>query len=73
MPGIFEISCGYHGDDGRLYINYNADRDVEQSLQIDDGGGYGVDVTVGIGLDLRTGKAFVTRNGRKLNTGTSPL
>ncbi|KAF1350490.1 ankyrin [Lizonia empirigonia] len=67
MPGWHDISCGYHGDDGALFINSG----TGQCPTADFGpsGMYGVGDTVGAGLNMATGEVFFTLNGVRRNAG----
>jgi hypothetical protein len=69
MPGWCDISFGYHGDDGKLFINDGTG--LEPTSDFGSQGEFGAKDTVGIGLNLETGEGFVTRNGKKLNVGKS--
>lgn len=67
MPGMSEGSWGYHGDDGRLYIDDNFGRQVTRVSG--KRGRFQAGDVVGCGLNMRTGDGFCTLNGEKLNTG----
>lgn len=68
MPGWYDISFGYHSDDGSLYVNFG---EKGQNPTSDFGlqGQYGIGDTVGVGLNLETGEGFVTHNGIKKDVG----
>lgn len=57
LPGWAPDSFGYHGEDGSLF--YNQTQDIRQR-----GSRFGVGDVVGCGVDYRTSRLFVTRNGR---------
>lgn len=68
MPGWYESSFAYHGDDGELFINFE---EMGQSPSNDFGsqGKYGVGDTVGAGINTVTGQGFFTLNGKRLDIG----
>jgi hypothetical protein len=74
MPGWYKNSWAYHGDDGVLYLNnassdspsYKADR---PSDDFGANGEFGANDVVGVGLNLETGKGFVTLNGKLRDVG----
>ncbi|KAJ8108493.1 hypothetical protein OPT61_g8136 [Boeremia exigua] len=67
MPGWYDISCGYHGDDGALFINSGTGKFPTNDFG--PSGMYGVGDTVGAGLNMATGEVFFTLNGVRRNTG----
>jgi hypothetical protein len=68
MLGWDEGAWGYHGDDGLVY-EFN-DRSVGLRLQHDGETTYGKEATVGCGVDFGNEKAFFTKDGKLLGTGT---
>ncbi|KAH3958115.1 hypothetical protein HBH92_210860 [Parastagonospora nodorum] len=74
MPGWYRSSWGYHGDDGAIFLN-NANSDFsyykKESPSDDFGakGEFGANDIVGVGLNLETGKGFVTLNGNLRDVG----
>lgn len=75
MPGWYFMSWGYHGDDGRLFVN-NGEGDLvettEPSSHFGAPGRFSSPDVVGVGINLETGEGFVTLNGEKRNVGESP-
>ena len=67
MPGMSEGSWGYHGEDGRLFVDGDLGRKV--STATNDPGWFRAGSVVGCGLDMTTGDGFCTLNGEKLNIG----
>ncbi|KAM0435852.1 hypothetical protein ACHAPT_002743 [Fusarium lateritium] len=67
LPGLFERSWAYRGDDGELYIE--PDPGDVPSSDFRDNGKFGGGDVVGVGLNIETGEGFCTRNGKKLNMG----
>lgn len=67
MLGLSAISLAYNGEDGALFVN--SSEGSQPNTTSVPGGAYGADDTVGIGLDLDTGKGFVTRNGERMDLG----
>lgn len=67
MPGWHDISCGYHGDDGALFINSGAGQCP--TADFGPSGVYGVGDTVGAGLNMATGEVFFTLNGVRRDAG----
>ena len=75
MPGWYGYSWGYHGDNGALYINADTSdspaseqypsKDFSSEVQ------FGTGDTVGVGLNVMTGKGIVTLNGKKKDIGKS--
>lgn len=74
MPGWYRVSWAYHGDDGALFLN-NANSDspfYKTDRPSDDFGAKGefrANDVVGVGLNLETGKGFVTLNGKLRDVG----
>ena len=66
MPGWFKGSWAYHGDDGLLFVEGDY-----RSPSPDFGarGQFGAGDTAGVYLNLETGEAFCTRNGRMMKMG----
>ena len=69
MPGWFKGSCGYHGDDGYLYIEQDFSTEPF-SQDFGTQGKFGAGDTVGVYFNLKTGEAFCTLNGVKLDMGS---
>ncbi|KAH6970509.1 ankyrin repeat-containing domain protein [Ilyonectria sp. MPI-CAGE-AT-0026] len=67
MPGWFDGSWAYHGDDGKLFIEsgYGAVPTPDFGAP----GEFGADDVVGACLNLETGEGFCTLNGKKMNMG----
>ncbi|KAF5624572.1 serine threonine phosphatase 6 regulatory ankyrin repeat subunit A [Fusarium sp. NRRL 52700] len=63
LPGWHEGSWAYHGDDGGLYVEdrWPASRESDQTFDVDD--------VVGCGMDFETGKGYRTKNGVFLDSG----
>ena len=68
MPGWYNTSFGYHGDDGGLFINDGAGAQAP-SNDFGSGGVYGLDDTVGAGINMETGAGFFTLNGKRRDVG----
>ena len=74
MPGWFKSSWAYHGDDGALFLNsahsdspfYKTD---DPSDDFGAKGEFGANDIVGVGLNLESGKGFVTLNGKLRDVG----
>ncbi|EEU34422.1 uncharacterized protein NECHADRAFT_102067 [Fusarium vanettenii 77-13-4] len=68
LPGDFARSWGYEGNDGNVYFG-----DLVAPSEAGHNGGrashFGAGDTVGVGLDLKTGKRICTLNGRKIDFG----
>jgi hypothetical protein len=68
------VSWGYHGDDGGIFLN-NANSDSRFYNKDDPSEHFGVkgefraNDTAGVGLDLKTGKGFITLNGEMRDVG----
>jgi len=57
MPGWYDESCGYHGDDGqKFHFEYKGQGKPYGPVYADGD-------TVGCGVDLKTGNVYFTRNG----------
>ncbi|KAJ3540951.1 hypothetical protein NM208_g4824 [Fusarium decemcellulare] len=69
MPGWFPRSWGYHGDDGKLYIESGSS--YSPSPEFGPAGVFGSGDVVGACLNMETGQGFCTRNGTRLNMGTA--
>ncbi|RTE82800.1 hypothetical protein BHE90_002705 [Fusarium euwallaceae] len=69
MPGWFKGSWGYHGDDGRLFIE--SDTGAAPSSDFGEDGEFKSGDIVGACLNMDTGQGFCTRNGKKLNMGNA--
>jgi hypothetical protein len=73
MPGWYQYSWAYHGDDGAIFLNANPDVPwYKKDTPSDDfgaNGEYAANDTIGVGLNLETGKGFVTLNGEKRDVG----
>ena len=67
MPGWYKGSWGYHGDDGKLFIENGYG--VEPSEDFGAPGTFCAGDVVGVGLNMNTGTGFCTRNGKKLAMG----
>lgn len=67
MPGWYDISCGYHGDDGALFVNSGEGLTPTDAFGVE--GMYGAGDTVGAGLNMTTGEVFFTLNGQRLDSG----
>ena len=63
MAGWKAESCGYHGDDGKKFYNNGRGKIF--------GPTFGVDDTVGAGLDLASRSCFFTKNGLLLGVAVS--
>lgn len=70
MPGWFDGSWAYHGDDGKLFIGQGRG----EALTPDFGasGKFGAGDVVGTCLNLETGEGFCILNGKGLNMGELP-
>lgn len=68
MPGWFEGSWAYHGDDGKLFLE-SGHPGISPSADFGTKGKYGAGQVVGVGLDLETGEGFCTKDGVKLDMG----
>jgi len=66
MPGWFEGSWAYHGDDGLLFVEagYNT-----PSSNFGPWAQFGEGDTAGVYLNLETGEAFCTLNGDMMKMG----
>jgi hypothetical protein len=69
MPGWYDMSFAYHGDDGGLFISVGFGRNP--TTDFGTRGTYGVGDTVGAGLNLETGEGFFTLNGKRKDAGKS--
>ncbi|KAJ4401067.1 hypothetical protein N0V91_008208 [Didymella pomorum] len=67
MPGWYDMSFAYHGDDGGLFISVGFGRNP--TTDFGTRGTYGVGDTVGAGLNLETGEGFFTLNGKRKDAG----
>ncbi|KAK7422447.1 hypothetical protein QQZ08_009499 [Neonectria magnoliae] len=70
MPGWFDGSWAYHGDNGKLFIG----SDYEGVVPTPDFGAPGefsAGDVVGACLNLETGEGFCTLNGKKMNMGNA--
>jgi len=67
MPGLDRISFGYHGDDGKLFLDTGYP--AVTSSDFGPEGQYSTTDTVGIGLNMDSGEGFVTLNGAKMDVG----
>lgn len=67
MPGHFEKSWGYHGDDGKLFVE--GAKGFTPNDNFGSSGTYSKGDTVGVYLDTKTGRGFCTKNGKKLDIG----
>ncbi|CAG9996190.1 unnamed protein product [Clonostachys byssicola] len=65
MPGWFRRSWAYHGDDGKFFID--TDFGDIPSADFGDSGKFGQGDIVGVGLDMKSGHKFCTRNGKRLD------
>ncbi|KAM6516370.1 hypothetical protein FALCPG4_014554 [Fusarium falciforme] len=65
MPGWFKGSWGYHGDDGKLFI------ESAGAIPSSDFGDSGKFKSGDVCLNVNTGQGFCTRNGKKLNMGNA--
>ncbi|KAM6506325.1 hypothetical protein FSOLCH5_013313 [Fusarium solani] len=70
MPGWFEGSWAYHGDDGKLFIGPGYG--LVPTSDFGAPGEFGAGDVVGAGLNLETGGGFCTLNGKKMNMGELP-
>ncbi len=68
LPGWERGSWGYHGDDGRLFVESSTGS--EPTADFGDAGKFHSRDVVGCGLDMKTGEGFCTRNGKRLDMGT---
>ena len=66
MPGWFDGSWAYHGDDGLLFVETGHST---PSSKFGPWTQFGEGETVGIYMNLETGEAFCTLNGRMLRMG----
>ncbi|KAF5012140.1 hypothetical protein FDECE_1789 [Fusarium decemcellulare] len=69
LPGWFQRSWGYHGDDGGLFIESGSRH--SPSPDFGPAGMFGSGDVVGACLNMETGQGFCTRNGRRLNMGNA--
>ncbi|KAI8655590.1 Protein SSH4 [Fusarium keratoplasticum] len=69
MPGWFKGSWGYHGDNGKLFIESRTG--ATPSSDFADSGKLKSGDVVGVCLNVNTGQGFCTRNGKKLNMGNA--
>ncbi|KAH7146763.1 ankyrin repeat-containing domain protein, partial [Dactylonectria estremocensis] len=67
MPGWFDGSWAYRGDDGMLFIE--SGRGVAPAPDFGAPGEFGAGDVVGACLNLETGEGFCTLNGKKMNMG----
>ena len=67
MPGWFPGSWAYHSYDGQLFLESAHGR--IPSSDFGPPGEYGAGDTVGVGLNLTTGKGYCTLNGKRLDVG----
>ncbi|KAF5571075.1 serine threonine phosphatase 6 regulatory ankyrin repeat subunit a [Fusarium phyllophilum] len=67
MPGWFERSWAYHGDDGLLFVD-SGDGDLP-SQDFGEQGVFGSNDIVGVCLNMKTGQGFCTKNGKPLDMG----
>lgn len=67
MPGWAPQSWGYHGDDGKKFLEGNSGESVSNHDDV-----YGTGDVVGCGVDFVTSSAFFTKNGEKLGKFDSP-
>ncbi|KAG5751047.1 hypothetical protein H9Q70_006325 [Fusarium xylarioides] len=67
MPGWFERSWAYHGDDGLLFVD-SGDGDLP-SRDFGEQGVFGSNDVVGVCLNMKTGQGFCTKNGKPLDMG----
>lgn len=67
LPGCFQGSWAYHGDDGGMFTGTGLMR--TSSRDFGDSGKYSAGDVVGVGLDLLTGEGFCTLNGEKRDVG----
>ncbi|KAJ4185971.1 hypothetical protein NW759_016963 [Fusarium solani] len=70
MPGWFDGSWAYHGDDGKLFIGPGYG--LVPTSDFGAPGEFGAGDVVGAGLNLETGEGFCTLNGKKMNMGELP-
>lgn len=70
MPGWFKGSWGYHGGNGKLFIESRTG--AAPSSDFGHSGKFKSGDVVGVCLNVNTGQGFCTRNGRKLNMGKLP-
>ncbi|RSM18641.1 hypothetical protein CDV31_002570 [Fusarium ambrosium] len=69
MPGWFKGSWGYHGDDGKFFIESGTG--ATPSSDFGENGEFKSGDIVGACLNMDTGQAFCTCNGKKLNMGNA--
>lgn len=69
MPGWFDGSWAYHGDDGVLFIE--SGNGVAPTPDSGAPGEFGAGDVVGACLNLETGEGFCTLNGKKMNMGNA--
>ncbi|KAF4884743.1 Ankyrin-3 [Colletotrichum fructicola] len=67
MPGWFEGSWGYHGDDGHVFAGF-AGGSIPSS-DFGDSATFQAGDVAGVCLNVETGQGFCTRNGNRLNMG----
>ncbi|KAK5659028.1 hypothetical protein OQA88_1115 [Cercophora sp. LCS_1] len=72
MPGWFESSWAYHGDGGNPFIESGFHTEPP-SQDFGTQGQFGAGDTVGVYFNLKTGEAFCTLNGNKMDMGSPPL
>lgn len=70
MPGWFKGSWGYHGDDGKFFIESGSG--ATPSSDFGDSGRFKSGDVVGVCMNVNTGQGFCTRNGKKLKMGKLP-
>ncbi|KAM7212774.1 Ankyrin repeat-containing domain protein [Rhypophila decipiens] len=70
MPGWFKGSWAYHADDGQIFIE-SGQHIRTVSRDFGPRGQFGAGDTAGVYLNLNTGEAFYTLNGKKLDMGPS--
>ncbi|KAJ4265329.1 hypothetical protein NW762_004614 [Fusarium torreyae] len=70
MPGWFERSWAFHGDDGGLYMN-SGEEMIEPSGDFGKKAVFKKGDFVGVQLDTGTGMGICTRNGEMLNMGNA--
>lgn len=72
MPGWHPGAWGYHGDDGKLFVERKRNNPILRRPGSEDAAYFGAGDVAGVYLNFNSGKAFCTLNGRKLDFGEFP-
>ncbi|KAK7432976.1 hypothetical protein QQZ08_000447 [Neonectria magnoliae] len=69
MPGWFEGSWGYHGDDGNFFMEHG--RGSAPTPDFGPSAAYSAGDIAGVGMNLETGEGFCTLNGKRRDVGAA--